>query len=110
MRLCFCHHKFCGLIDAVVRAIPIDDDAIDSAADHVRDLIVDLACVGGTVAHIHVVRSSEPQKQVRINLCARARIQQRVHVYLADVAWTGIAIGLGDKSIRGARVVRRLSG
>jgi hypothetical protein len=110
VQLSFCHDKFRGLIDVVVRAIPIDDNAIDSAADHVRDLIVDLACVGGTVAYVYVIRSSEPQKQVRINLCACSRIQQRVHVYLADVACTGIAIGLGDKSIRGARVVRRLSG
>jgi len=54
------HDEFCSIIDAVVRAVPIENDAIDSTADHVGDLIVDLRWVGGTVTHVHVVRASEP--------------------------------------------------
>ena len=60
MRFSFGHDEFCGLIDAVVRTIPIDDDAVDAAADHVRDLIVDLRRVGRTVADVHMVRATEP--------------------------------------------------
>jgi hypothetical protein len=54
------HDKFCSIIDAIVRAVPIENDALDSTADHVGDLIVDLRRVGGIVAHVHVVRASEP--------------------------------------------------
>lgn len=68
MRLGFCHDKLCSLVDAVVRSIPIDDDAIDPPADHVRDLIVDLGCVRGAVANVHVVRPTKPQKQMGVHL------------------------------------------
>ncbi len=60
MALSLCHDEFCGVIDAIVRAIPIKNDALDSTADHVGDLVVDLYGIGGTVAHVHVVRASEP--------------------------------------------------
>ncbi len=60
MLFSFRHHELCGLVDAVVWAVPIDNDAVDSPADHIRDLIVDLRCVGRTVANAHVVRPAKP--------------------------------------------------
>ena len=104
------HYEFCGLIDAVVRTVPIDDDAIDSAANHVRDLIVNLRRVRGAVADVHVVRFPEPQEQVSVDLGGCAGIKQRVDIYFADVAGSGVAIGLSDKTNGGAGIVRRLCG
>jgi hypothetical protein len=40
-----CHHQLRRLIDAVVRAVPVNDDAINSAADHVCDLTMNLSRV-----------------------------------------------------------------
>lgn len=104
----FRHDEFCGLVDVVVWTIPIDDDAVDSTADHVRDLIVNLLRVCRTVADIHVVRPSEPQEQMSIDLRVRARIEQRMHIHFAYVAGSGIAVGLLGKNIGSAGIVRRL--
>ncbi len=60
MRLSFGHDKFGGLVDAIVRAVPINDHAVDSTTDHVRDLIVNLRRVCRTVPNIHMIRSTEP--------------------------------------------------
>lgn len=106
----FCHYQFRGLVDAIVRTIPIDDDAVDSAADHIGDLFVNLTGVRGTVTDIHVIRSSEPQQKVGINFRGRARIKQRMHVYFADVASPGITVSLIDKAICRTGIVRRLRG
>lgn len=56
-----CHHQFRRLVNAVVRAVPVHNHAINSAADHVRDLTMDLFCIRGTVTDVHVVRASEPE-------------------------------------------------
>ena len=61
MRLSLGHHQLRRLIDAVVRAVPVDDHAIDSPADHVGDLAVNLGRIRRTVADIHVAGASEPQ-------------------------------------------------
>ena len=76
MRLCFGHHELRCLVDAGVRTVPVDDHAFDSAADHVRNLTVDLRCVGGTVADVHVIRLPEPEQQVRVDLGIRPQIEQ----------------------------------
>jgi hypothetical protein len=55
MSLGFRHYELRRLVDAVVRTVPIDDDAIDAAADHIGDLAMDLGGIGGVVAHIHVI-------------------------------------------------------
>lgn len=99
MALSLCHDEFCSVIDAVVRPVPIENDAIDSTADHIRDLLVDLACIGGTVTHIHVVRTPKPQHHVGVDLGAGARIKQRVHIDLAYIGGASIAIRLTDKTI-----------
>lgn len=74
MSFCLCHHEFGCLIDAIVRAVPIDNYAINAAADHVGDLAMDLVRIRRTIAHIHVVRAAEPQQQMGINLGSRAGI------------------------------------
>ena len=82
----FRHDQFGGLIDAVVLAIPIDDDAIDPAADHVGNLIMDLIGICRAVPDVHVVRSTEPQQEMSVNLGGRSRIEQGVDVDLAHIA------------------------
>jgi len=72
----FGHDQLCGLINAGVWAIPVDDDTVDTAADHVCNLTVNLGGVGGTVADIHVVRLSEPQHEMSVDLSIGAGIQQ----------------------------------
>jgi len=76
MRLRLSHDQLCGLVNAVVRAIPIDKNAIDSATDHVRDLAVDLRLVHGAIAHVHMVGLPEPKHEVGIDLGVRARVEQ----------------------------------
>lgn len=72
----FGHDQLCGLINTVVRTVPIDHDAVNAPADHVDDLIVNLCRIGRTVADVHVIRSPEPQEQMSIDLCIRARVKQ----------------------------------
>ena len=108
MGLSLSHDELCSLINAVVGAIPIENDAIDSTADHVRNLIVDLRWVGGTVTHIHMVRASEPEHHVGVDLGAGAQIKQRVHVDLAYIADASITVRLTDKTVRRTGVVCHL--
>ena len=108
MGLGFGHNEFCGLVDAVVRPVPVNDHAINTTTDHVRDLTVNLRRVGRVVADIHVVRRAEPQEQVSIDFGIRARVEQGVNVNLTDIGGAGITVGLVDETIGGAGVVRRL--
>ena len=104
------HYKLCRLIDAVVRAVPVENDAIDTPTDHVRDLIVHLRGVGGTVTNVHVVRPTEPQHEVSVDLAGRARIKQGMYIHLAHIAGARIAIGLIGDTIRRTGIVRGLCG
>ena len=90
----FRHHQLCRLVDAVVRAVPVDDHAINPTADHVRDLPMDLLCIGRVVAHTHMVRTAEPQQQMGIDLGRRARIQQTVNVNFTDARGSPITVTL----------------
>ena len=70
------HDELRRLVDVVVGTVPINDDAINSPTDHVCDLPMHLRRVSRTVAHIHMVRASEPKHQVRINLGRGPGIEQ----------------------------------
>lgn len=70
------HHQLRRVINAVVGAIPINDHAIDSPADHIRNLIVYLSCVIRVVADVHVIRAAEPEQKMRVNRGVRSRIEQ----------------------------------
>lgn len=76
MTLRFCHYEFGGVVFAVVRTVPVNDHAVDAAADHIGDLLMNLSGVRGVVANAHVVRSSEPHHHVRINFGGRRWIEQ----------------------------------
>jgi hypothetical protein len=104
------HHHLRGLIREAAWPIPIDDHAVDAAADHVVNLILYLDWIRGIVAHIHVVAVAEPEHQMRVNLGRGSGIKQRMHVDLADVARAQISIRLGSKGVRCAGVVRGLGG
>ncbi len=99
------HHELRSLIDGISGTVPIDYDAVDAPADHVVYLIIDLSCVVGIVADVHMVRAAEPKHKVRVDLGSRAGIEQRMNVNLADVSRAVVAIGLGKKAIRGAGIV-----
>ena len=36
------HDQLSGVVDGIIRPVPVDDHPIDAAADHVRNLVVDL--------------------------------------------------------------------
>jgi len=105
----FGHDRLCRLVDAVVRTVPVDDDAVDSPADHILNLPVDLRGICGAIANVHMVRSSEPHQQMCINLCRGTRIQQRVGIDFAHIARARIAIGLSYENIGGTGIVGGLS-
>ena len=110
MRFRFRHHQLRGLVDAVVRAVPVDNHAVYSTADHVGDLPLNLFRIGRTVADIHVVRASKPQHQMGIDLCSRARIEQAVNINFAHVAPSGIPVVLGRKTVCGTCIICGLRG
>lgn len=108
MFFCFSHDQLCCLVNASVWAIPVDDHAVDTAPDHVRNLTVNLGCVRRAVADVHMVRLTEPQHEMSIDLCIRTGIKQRMHVDLTHIAGACIAIALTGKAVGGTGVVSRL--
>lgn len=92
MLFSLCHHQLGGLIDGIAGPVPVDDDAVNSAADHVLDLIVNLRGIVGVVADVHVVGFSKPQKQVCVDLGRGAGIEQRVNINLADIGCAQISV------------------
>ena len=102
----FGHHSKRGCIrEGVPRPVPVNDDAINSATDHVPDLTMNLRWILRVVAHAHVARITKPRHEVRIDLCAVARVQQRVHIHFADVGRPQVPVALRLKAICGAGVV-----
>ena len=92
-------------VGRVAGAVPVNDEAVDAAADHVLDLFVDLGFVPGDVADLHVAMIAEPGHEVSDDLSGRAGIEQRADIKLADIGGGHIAIGLRLKTIRRACVV-----
>lgn len=90
----FSHHQLRCLIGTVVWTVPVHDHAINTTADHVCNLAMNLLWIGRTVADIHMVRPSEPQHQVRVDFRLCARIEQAVNVDLAHVSGAGISVAL----------------
>ena len=68
MCLGFRHHELGRLVDTVVGSVPVNDYAVDSPADHVCNLPVNLRRVRRTVSDVHMVRSTEPEHEVRVYL------------------------------------------
>ncbi|PYV95196.1 MAG: hypothetical protein DMG89_22585 [Acidobacteria bacterium] len=69
MLLHFLHDaKGGGVGESIARAIPVDHDAIDAAADHVTDLAMNLCRILRVVADSHVAWVAKPGHQVRIDL------------------------------------------
>lgn len=99
-----------GLIDGITRTVPIENHAIDSAADHVIDLILDLRRTGRVVADIHMARLPEPENHVGIDFGCRTRIEQRVHIDLADVSGSQVAIRQSAEAVGRTGVVGSLGG
>jgi hypothetical protein len=54
------HYVLRSLVDGITRSVPVDNHAIDAAADHVVNLTLDLRWVRLAVTNIHVVRLTEP--------------------------------------------------
>jgi hypothetical protein len=94
-----------GLIDGIVRPVPVYDQAINAPADHVLDLPFHLRRIGRTVADVHVMPGPEPGLHMHVYLGGSARIKQGVYVNLADIAGTLVTVRLTGKGIGGAGVV-----
>jgi len=94
MILGFGHDELRGLVDGVTGAVPIDDHASDAAADHVRNLALDLRGIGRAIADIDVVTLAKPEHQVGVNLGRRSGIKQSVNIVLTDISSPQVAIRL----------------
>ncbi len=105
-----CHDQFGCLVDAVVRAVPIDNHAIDAAADHVHNLAMNLSRVCGTIADIHVVGLTKPKHEMGVNLRRCTRVEQGMDVHFAHVAAPEVAIALADKAVGCTCVIGGLGG
>ncbi len=81
----FSHHEFRRVVDAVVWAIPVDDDSVDSSTNHVIDLTVNLRRIAGVVAHIHMIGTAEPQQEMSEHFAVGAGVEQRVDVDFAHI-------------------------
>ena len=68
-----------------------------------------MRCVGGAVADTHVVRLSEPDHHVSVDLACGSRIQQVVNIDLAYISGATVAVGLAPEAAAGAGVVCALS-
>jgi hypothetical protein len=104
------HNQSSGLIDSVIRTVPINDHSVDPSADHVLDLAFDLCGVGRTIPNIHVIGLSEPKKQVRVHFRRRARIEKSVDINVTYIPRPNISVWLRDERVGRARVVRSLRG
>ncbi len=49
-----------AFVNGIVWPVPVNDDAIDSAAHHVINLTLDLRRIIRAVSNIHVARAAEP--------------------------------------------------
>lgn len=98
-----------GLIDRIIRPVPVDDQAINASADHVFDLPFHLRRIGRTVTDIHVMPGAEPGLHMHVYLGRGSGIQERMDINLADISCTAISVCLTEKGIRGAGVIRSLS-
>lgn len=79
-------------IHEIAWSIPVEDDPIDPAADHVIYLICDLGRIGGVVADIHMVRFPEPEHHMGVNFGRITGIEQSVDVSLADVPGAEVTV------------------
>ena len=79
-----CHDQLCHGILKIPRAIPVHDHTVDSAADHVLDLAMDLCGIVGLVADVHRARSTKPKHEMGVDLRGGAWIQKRVDIQFAD--------------------------
>ena len=102
----FRHYRQRGLIgEGISKPVPVDDHTIDAAADHVRDLTVNLRRILGVVADVHMTWIAKPGHQMRYHLAARARIQECMDVQLAGICGAHISVALRLESIRRAGIV-----
>lgn len=110
MSLGFGHYQLRRLVDAVVWPIPIDDHSINTSADHVCDLAVNLSRVRRVIADVHMIRPAEPQQQVSVNLGVCSRVEQGMDINFADIFGRRVTVALSDEAIDRARIISGLCG
>ena len=102
----FCHHRQRSLVgERVSKSVPVDDHAINAAADHVRNLTMDLRRILRAVPDVHMARIAKPGHQMRVHLAARTRIQEGMDIQLAGIAGTHISVALRLKGTRRTSIV-----
>jgi hypothetical protein len=73
----FRHHRQRSLIgESVPKSVPVDNHALNTAADHVRNLTVDLRRILGVVTNAHMAWIAKPGHQMRVHLGTRSGIQE----------------------------------
>ena len=88
----FLHHQLGGAVDLVVRSVPDHDHSVDAAADHVRDLPLDLGRIGRTVTDVDVAGLAEPEHQMSEDLGLGPGVEQGVNVQLAYVGCAQVSV------------------
>src|SRR5215510_3799539 len=82
-----------GLVsERIAEAVPVYDYSIDTAADHVIDLMSNLDGIMGVVAHVDMPWIAPPRHEVSVNSRGRTWIKQRMNVHLANVGRTHVAV------------------
>ena len=105
----FRHHRQRSLIgEGVPKSVPVDDHALNTAADHVRNLTVNLCRILGVVTDTHMAWIAKPGHQMRVHLGARSGIQERMDIHLAGIASSDISVALRHKTIGRAGIVGSL--
>ena len=105
----FCHYRQRSLIgERVPKSIPVDDHALNTAADHVGNLTVNLRRILGVVTDTHMAWIAKPGHQMRVHLGTRSGIQERMDVHLAGIASSHVSVALRNKSIGRAGIVGSL--
>lgn len=73
----FRHYRQSSLIaERVPKSVPVDNHALNTAADHVRNLTVNLRRILRVVTNAHMAWITKPGHQMRVHLGARSRIQE----------------------------------
>src|SRR5258708_35720674 len=85
MFFCFIHHRLGGLVDEIIGTVPVDNDAVNAAADHIGDLALHLGGIGGAVADVHVTAIAKPKHQMSEDFCSGAGVEHGVDVHFAHV-------------------------
>lgn len=95
------------MLAGLAASIPVDNGAVEPAAQHVIDLLLHLQRVTGDVTYIHVIAKPEPGNKVRVDFGGGSGVEQAADRLFADIGAGNVAVGLREKAVGRAGIVRR---